>query len=121
MRKLHYQMKEILIGRHREKDDLIKWIDSDRSEFIAVYGRHRVGKTFLIRNVIGNNFTFHFSGTFGMSRKEQLLNFGLALREQSGDSSMTILEDWITAFHTLRLIIEKSEKKKKIIFLDELP
>lgn len=114
-------MKEILIGRDKEKEELLKWCDSDRSEFIAVYGRRRVGKTFLIRKAIGHNFTFHFSGSFGMSRKEQLLNFGLALREQSGDNTISIPDNWISAFHTLKTLIERSEKKKKIIFLDELP
>lgn len=114
-------MQEILIGRHKEKQELIKWCDSGRSEFIAVYGRRRVGKTFLIRKAIGDNFTFHFSASVGMSRKEHLLNFGLALREQSGDSSIMIPENWIMAFHSLKHVIDKSEKKKKIIFLDELP
>lgn len=114
-------MNEILIGRHKEVEELSQWCESGRSEFIAVYGRRRVGKTFLIRKAIGNNFTFHFSGSFEMSRKDQLLNFGLALREQSGDNSLPVPDNWISAFHALKAVIERSRHKKKIIFLDELP
>lgn len=124
LRKLSYKatpMEEILIGRKREKEELKKWIDSDRSEFIAVYGRRRVGKTFLIRKTVGNNFTFHFSGSHGMTRKEQLLNFWLAMKEQLPEATATLPENWTMAFQELKTLILNSTKSKKIIFLDELP
>lgn len=115
------QMSEILIGRTREREDLEEWLKSRRSEFIAVYGRRRVGKTFLVRKTVGNAFTFHFSGSYGIGRKEQLLNFCLALREQSGEPDIRVPENWVMAFHELKRLIEKSRNEQKIIFLDELP
>ena len=114
-------MKEILIGREEEKRKLTSWLDSDRSEFIAIYGRRRVGKTFLVRETIKTNFVFHFSGSYKLSRKDQLLNFGLALRNFSEDTDLPIPDNWTLAFHELKRYLEKCKKKKKIIFLDELP
>lgn len=114
-------MKEIVVGREREVSDLRSWIATDRSEFIAVYGRRRVGKTFLIRNTFKDEFTFHFSGSNGLGRSEQLLNFGLSMREQSGNNDIAIPKNWIYAFSDLKKLIEASHHDKKIIFIDELP
>lgn len=114
-------MKEILIGRHKEKKELLDWVESERSEFIAIYGRRRVGKTFLVKKTLEGRFTFTFSGSSGSARKDQLLNFGLSLREQFDDSEITIPENWITAFHQLRGLVAKSHHEKKIIFIDEVP
>ena len=113
-------MKEILIGRHREREDLKSWIDSDRSEFIAIYCRRRVGKTFLVKQTIPY-FTFNFSGSYGLSRKQQLLNFGLALRLQFDKHDLSVPENWVMAFHLLKQLVDESPHDKKIIFLDELP
>lgn len=110
-----------LIGRKKEKRELITWLETDKSEFIAIYGRRRVGKTFLVRHVIKDNFSFIFSGSHGMSRKEQLLNFSLNLRSQFDKPELPIADNWVAAFHDLKNCLEKSEKEKKIIFLDELP
>ena len=52
----------MLIGRDNEKIDLETAIGSDKSEFIAVYGRRRVGKTFLIREVCNYSFAFEHTG-----------------------------------------------------------
>ena len=98
-------MKEILIGRDNERRDLLKWIDSERSEFIAIYGRRRVGKTFLVRKTI-ERFTFSFSGSYEATLKEQLLNFGLALRTYFKVPDLQIPENWTLAFHSLRKLIE---------------
>lgn len=114
-------MEEFLIGRKREQSDLRKWAESERSEFIAIYGRRRVGKTFLVKKTFKGRFDFHFSGSFDASRKEQLLNFGLALRDQTGDHQIPIPENWIMAFHQLKMYLEKCNNHHKIIFLDELP
>lgn len=114
-------MKQILIGRHEEKDLLLKWVNSDRSEFIAVYGRRRVGKTFLVRTTFKEDFSFTFSGSLGLSRKNQLLNFNIALREQFNLPDNKPIDNWIEAFHELKQLLEKSKKTKKIIFIDELP
>ena len=42
-------MNKEIIGRKQEQENLIRFMDSNESEFIAIYGRRRVGKTFLVR------------------------------------------------------------------------
>lgn len=73
-----------IIGRKRELQILEQIYTSKQSEFIAVYGRRRVGKTFLIREFFDNKFAFQFSGLASVSTKEQLMNFNLTLRRVSG-------------------------------------
>ena len=53
-------MQPVLVGREKETQLLQKYLESDKSEFVAVYGRRRVGKTFFIRQVIGKNAAFSF-------------------------------------------------------------
>ena len=60
----------MLIGRENEKIEIETAIDSDKSEFVAVYGRRRVGKTFLIREVCNYSFSFEHTGQFGKKRRE---------------------------------------------------
>lgn len=119
-------MKEVLIGREKQVEELREWAHSDRSEFIAIYGRRRVGKTFLVKHTFHNQFTFYFSGSHGLNKKEQLLNFSLALkdfggRNSTGNDNISAVENWVIAFHELRKVVETSRHSKKIIFLDELP
>lgn len=102
-------------------EELKRWVESERSEFIAIYGRRRVGKTFLVRKALKNQFAFHFSGSYGENRNTQLLNFTLALREQSGNPEIPVPANWTLAFEELKTYISKIDDKKKIIFLDELP
>ena len=54
-----------MIGRVKERDELVRMYESDESEFVAVYGRRRVGKTYLIREVFTDKFTFRHSGLAG--------------------------------------------------------
>ena len=51
-------MEQELVGREVELEDLNKYLNSEKSEFIAVYGRRRVGKTFLIRKAVKDHFAF---------------------------------------------------------------
>lgn len=68
-----------LIGRESEKTILTNALTSNRSELIVVYGRRRIGKTFLVRNVYKNHISFEFSGIHQVPLKEQLKNFHLTL------------------------------------------
>ena len=65
----------MLIGRKTETSELLSLLDSDKSEFVAVYGRRRVGKTFLIRETFNYKFTFQHTGILDASIKEQLEEF----------------------------------------------
>jgi len=110
----------VLIGRKTEKTILTDALESNRPELIVVYGRRRIGKTFLIREVYKKYIKFEFSGIHKVPLKEQLKNFHLTL-----SSKMVKIErpsDWIEAFHQLSHYIEKlKSKKKKVIFIDEFP
>ena len=74
-----------LIGRKKELEALREYISSNRSEFVAVYGRRRVGKTFLIRQMVVDNFAFYVTGMDNANMKEQLTNFGIALQRHKKD------------------------------------
>lgn len=109
-----------MIGRTKEIDELNRLYESDESEFIAVYGRRRVGKTYLIREVFEGRLTFQYTGRFGVSRRIQLRNFLQSLKE-NGYEGRGIPADWGEAFGMLRKVIEKSASVKKVIFIDEMP
>lgn len=70
----------MLTGRKEEQIKLLNAMESDESEFIAVYGRRRVGKTFLIRETFGYKFTFSHTGLAKKCTREQLANFQSSLK-----------------------------------------
>lgn len=110
----------MIVGRVTEKALLEKAYKSDQSEFIAIYGRRRVGKTFLVRETFGDRFTFSYSGMPNTSTKMQLQSFHISLMEQ-GLEKCPIPENWIEAFHQLATFLNNSEDKRKVVFIDELP
>jgi uncharacterized protein len=113
-------MSEI-IGRDYEIDCLKEYTASPSSEFIAVYGRRRVGKTFLIRETFKNDFDFYITGMPKSTTKKQLQNFTTVLKKYNPKKKIDIPENWYEAFQLLIEYLEKLKTKQKIIFLDELP
>ncbi len=111
----------MIIGRKEEIEKLKKAYDSDKSEFVVVYGRRRIGKTFLIRETFDYQFTFQYSGVFKISNKKQLEVFYKNLLEQGLDPNEKPPKDWFEAFFLLQHLILKSDDTRKVIFLDELP
>lgn len=111
----------MLIGRKKEIELLNKKLAAGKSGFIAIYGRRRVGKTFLIKNVFEGRFTFRMTGISNASLSEQLVNFNMAMREQHPGVGPTNAGNWLEAFGQIKQATEKSRQKKKIIFIDELP
>ena len=109
----------MLIGRKEEIRKLKDAYASKTSEFIAVYGRRRVGKTFLVREVFDYNFTFHHAGISKKPLKIQLNRFHASLIKQ-GLTDCPKFADWYEAFDALEVLINQSDSKKKIIFLDEI-
>jgi len=110
-----------IIGRKAEQDILFEYLDSKRSEFLALYGRRRVGKTFLVREALGPHFAFYASGINGASVAEQLKNFNNEIVQYGGDEFMPA-DDWGGAFENLMKLIDASKMKgKKVVFLDEVP
>jgi AAA+ ATPase superfamily predicted ATPase len=111
-----------LIGRKRELQQLDNITKSRKSEFLAVYGRRRVGKTFLIREYFGYTFDFQISGLANADTSQQLFNFDNALRKQSNLIIDSASANWLVAFQRLISHLENlPDAKRKIIFFDELP
>lgn len=111
----------MIIGRKEEIAKLRRAFDSEYSEFVAVYGRRRVGKTFLIRETFRNMFTFQYTGIINISNKEQLAEFHSSLIRQGLSPDTAAPKSWFEAFHLLEDFIAASYQDKKIIFIDEMP
>ncbi|MBR0092649.1 MAG: ATP-binding protein [Lachnospiraceae bacterium] len=109
----------MLISRHEEKQLLNDAVSAKESQFIAVYGRRRVGKTYLVREVFHNRFTFQHAGLANEGTKQQLRSFSDSL-EAAGLSGFDVPKDWLGAFTLLKELTRKSKDRKKIIFIDEL-
>ena len=111
----------MIVGREEEIRQLQRAYASENSEFVAVYGRRRIGKTFLIRETFREHFTFQYTGVWGISNKEQLEEFYQNLTRQGLSPEAKSPKTWFEAFHLLEDLIISSSQKRKIIFLDELP
>ena len=109
-----------MIGRENEIKALRDAMESDKSEFVALYGRRRVGKTFLVSEFFNGKFAFHHAGLEGASRRETLASFREAIKKQ-GRPSCPRLTSWIQAFSELESLLEESPNGRKVVFLDELP
>lgn len=112
----------MIIGREKEIATLQGLLDSDESQFVAVYGRLRVGKTFLIREAYNYDFVFQHTGTYGATRKQQLSDFRESLYI-AGMNRCAMPKTWSDAFHLLWTFLKAMpvDGKKKVIFIDELP
>ncbi len=116
-------MKQGLIGRTKEIRKLHGYIKSRKSEFVALYGRRRVGKTYLIRQVFDGQMTFHLTGLANVGKKAQLTQFHAEyLKYFPENEGITPAADWFGAFRQLIAALEEKKSiQKKVIFLDELP
>lgn len=114
---------QFLIGRNKEAAALEDKYRSLSAEFVAIYGRRRVGKTYLIREVFKDRMTFQHTGVANAGMRDQLGRFYASLlRYFKNDGSLRAPKDWFEAFELLIAVIEKQgEAGKKVIFLDELP
>lgn len=110
-----------MVGRDEEIALFTKNYNSEKSEFVAVFGRRRVGKTFLIRSFFQDKYTFHLTGIANSDLTEQLDNFHFAFQNQHPKINSTKPESWLEAFGQIQKCITRSKQKKKVIFIDELP
>lgn len=110
-----------IIGRENEIKLLTEYENSGKAEFVTIYGRRRVGKTFLIRELFGNKFTFEVSGIVEGEGIDQLKVFTEALMRY-GAKIITPPADWFEAFACLEQLLSKQKRKKRcIVFIDEMP
>lgn len=135
-------MKNEIIGRNYEKQELERIFQSREAEFVAVYGRRRVGKTYLIKNFFADKdcVFFYVSGKLKAPKRQQITSFmdelkdlvrGLKKKKIMNSQDLLLLHsiteqrpvNWTSAFHTLNVVIDSCAKagKKFIIFLDEFP
>lgn len=112
-----------IIGRQQEIQTLEALERENRSVFVAVYGRRRVGKTFLVRSVFEGRFAFQTTGIASVSTDQQLVNFHASLvRAFPQHEDKPIAPDWFTAFqHLISGLESLPGTDKKIVFFDELP
>lgn len=113
-----------IIGRKNEVKLLQNALNSNKSELIAVYGRRRVGKTFLIRECYKQHLFFEVTGLFNGTMKDQLSNFSRELSKVKGSrqQEIPVPSGWLEAFSLLEQAIDTlRSKKKKVIFIDEFP
>lgn len=109
-----------MIGREKERKILLDAVQSDESQFIAVYGRRRVGKTYLIRETFEYNFSFQHTGLQNGDKSEQLKAFERSLKS-AGMKNVPALSDWFDAFYNLEQFLDSLPDGKKVVFIDELP
>lgn len=112
----------MLIGRKKEAQELQRCLESSKSEFVVVYGRRRIGKTYLIRQFFKDKYAFSYVGIREISLKKQLQNFAVALQQYSQAPFAPSLQDWFDAFNSLQQLLEQQpSEQKKIVFIDEMP
>ncbi|MBQ9499354.1 MAG: AAA family ATPase, partial [Bacteroidaceae bacterium] len=113
-------MEQELIGRLHEQQLLKACFESNKAELVAVYGRRRIGKTFLVRKFFKDSFDFYTTGIYEGTREEQLSFFNKQLNSYS-NLSFPKANNWFDAFDQLKMLLSASRKKRKVVFFDELP
>ena len=112
-----------IIGRKQEQKELLRLYNSDEAEMVVVYGRRRVGKTFLVNQVFAQTgFAFKMTGLYHQKMAVQLKNFSLALKEYSHEQSKVTPTSWMEAFEQLKEYLKRTKTDtKRVLFFDELP
>lgn len=111
-----------LIGRKKEIQIIESCYTSLQSEFVVVYGRRRIGKTFLINQTLQDRFAFCFVGGHKLNEEEQLKAFAIALTEYSQSTFHPQLNSWADAFEALKTYLKSiPSENKKVVFIDEMP
>lgn len=124
-------MKNLIIAREKEQAELERLANEPTAQMLVVYGRRRVGKTFLIREYFDDGFVFKHTAVSPMELRErengellyhvQLKEFGASLRKY-GSKDESPISDWFEAFHRLETLLDSKRKKgKMVVFIDELP
>ena len=113
-------MKSRIIGRKSEQQILQRIYESGRSEFVAVCGRRRVGKTFLVKEYFESELVFQTSGLANRGMKEQIGTFYKELTYH-GVKSDAKPQTWTDIFFLLRNYLEMLGDGRKVVLLDELP
>lgn len=110
-----------IVGRREEIARLDRCMEEARAQLVIVYGRRRVGKTYLINEYYDNRYTFRLTGAYKQTREFQLKSFAEEMKRKSG-KDCPAPSDWREAFQMLRNYLETfSDEEKKVVFFDEMP
>lgn len=109
-----------LIGRENEIHTLEQIMQREDAQLVAVYGRRRVGKTFLVKRFFSETFDFSFVGSYKTTTSIQLELFRNALERYNG-KKIGKLKTWYAAFDALRDYLQALNRERIVVFLDELP
>ncbi len=110
-----------VIGRKDEYHVLEKCYHSKDAQLVIVYGRRRVGKTYLINQAFESDFAFKITGAYGQAKNTQLMNFTMELSRKEGKEH-PLFKDWPSAFNALIDYLDSLPKdKKQVVFIDEMP
>ena len=110
-----------IVGRRDEVARLDRCMESRSAQLIIVYGRRRVGKTYLINEYYNYKFAFKLTGAYKRSKVFQLENFADEMRQKSGKTH-PVPSNWREAFRQLREYLETlPEEEKQVVFIDEMP
>ena len=114
-----------VIGRKAEIKELRYYAETKKSELVCIYGRRRVGKTFLVEQTFGEYFAFRATGLENGKTKDQLKSFNLRLIKH-GSKNKSVPANWFEAFSRLEEVLYGTEaivfpSGKKIVFFDEFP
>ena len=117
----------VIIGRKQEKEELMNIYHRKQAQLVAVYGRRRVGKTYLVRELFKDQFVFYHTGVSPIELQDanlldaQLTAFNSSLVRYGAETD-TRPKDWHEAFSRLIALLEKTDKKSRaVVFLDEMP
>lgn len=112
--------KNLIIGRKHEQAIIRNYIESKKPELIAVYGRRRVGKTYLVKSMFDNQFDFSYTGMYDVTRAVHLSQFQKAL-QKCYSVKVPRLTTWFDAFDALKDYLDSLQKERIVVFLDEIP
>lgn len=110
----------MIIGRKKEQQLLLSLTEREEPQFCVVYGRRRVGKTYLVRETFNYRFTFMHTGVARGTYRQQLAAWRDSLR-QAGMTKCTLPSTWFEAFEMLKELICQMPQGKKVLYIDELP
>ena len=117
------ESRKVFAGRQEEFSTLQELLEQPGAELVAVLGRRRIGKTYLVKQAYASQLCFHFTGVKDADKKTMLAAFSEKIATLSPrKKSVPVPENWMGAFNLLKqYLLSLTTKKKKVIFLDEFP
>jgi uncharacterized protein len=119
---LQHQTNIPLLGRDAEQQKLQQFLQNKEAELVAIVGRRRVGKTFLVKKVYAKEIIFHITGIQHATKELQLQNFAEARNTFfTAASNLAVPKKWFEAFLQLKQLLGETPRKRRVLFFDEFP